>query len=216
MKSLATEAESLGARVRRELVTDPGLLLRGGVVVYAFRQAYDYSALWQNVVGAERPKGMVGHAAVSGDVVYGAVLVPTDDEENQRLLLAEQLAAAAVAGRMVPDWFARGAGRTVAAKVVPKAPLVQEWKRDCPAAVVAVGSTADFFAGHADPLAAATAAGGFVGALATGAKLKQCLTLLDEGVPFDDAFAKIFRSPPAQAFEAWAVKEARKAPPKAR
>jgi hypothetical protein len=182
------------------------------VVVYAFRQAYDYSALWQNIVGAERPKGLAGHAAVSGDVAYGAVLVPAEDEENRRLLLAEQVAAAALAGRMVPDWFARGAGRAVATKLVPKAPLAAEWKRDVPAAVGRLGSAADFFAGHAEPAAVATAAGGFVTALAGGTKLKQVVELLDEGTPFDAAFAKVFRAAPQAAFETWAAKEARKAP----
>jgi cytochrome c553 len=212
MRELAAEAEPLAERVRRELVAEAGPLLRGGVVVYAFRQAYDYSALWQNIVGAERPKGLAGHAAVSGDVAYGAVLVPAEDEENRRLLLAEQVAAAALAGRMVPDWFARGAGRAVATKLVPKAPLAAEWKRDVPAAVGRLGSAADFFAGHAEPAAVATAAGGFVTALAGGTKLKQVVELLDEGTPFDAAFAKVFRAAPQAAFETWAAKEARNAP----
>jgi hypothetical protein len=212
MAELADEAAALAERIGRELGTADGPLLRGGVVVYAFRQAYDYSALWQNVVGAERPKGIAGHAGVSGDVAYGAVLVPTDDEENRRLLLVEQMAAAALAGRMVPEWFARGAGRAVAVKLVPKAPLVQEWKRETPAAVARLGSAADFLAGHAEPVAAATAAGGFMGGLATGARLKQCVDLLDEGVGFDAAFTKVFRAAPQPAFEAWAVKEARRAP----
>lgn len=212
MAELADEAAALAERIGRELGTDAGTLLRGGIVVYAFREAYDYSALWQNVVGAERPKGIAGHAGVSGDVTYGAVLVPPDDEENRRLLLAEQMAAAAFAGRMVPEWFARGAGRAVAVKVVPKAPLVQEWKRETPAAVARLGSAADFLAGHAESAAAATAAGGFVGGLATGARLKQCVDLLDEGAGFDAAFAKVFRAAPQPAFEAWAVKEARRAP----
>ena len=130
LREIAAEAEPLAERVRRELAHDAGPLLRGGVVVYVFRQAYDYSALWQNVLGAERPKGMAGHAGVSGDVAYGALLLPSgDDADDRRALLAEQMAAAALAGRTVPDWFARGAGRAVAGKLVPKAAIVQEWKQ---------------------------------------------------------------------------------------
>ena len=211
MRQLAATAEPLAERVRRELGGDAGPLLRGGVVVYVFRQSYDYSALWQNVLNAERPKGMTGHAGVSGDVAYGAVLLPSDDEDAQALLV-EQLAGAALAGRMVPEWFARGAGRTLAAKFVTKAPLVQEWKREVPAAVGRLGSAADFLGGHADPVATATAAGGFVGALATGTRLKQFVSELDGGAAFDAAFAKVFRAAPQQAFEAWAVREVKKAP----
>jgi cytochrome c553 len=213
LREIAAEAEPLAERVRRELARDAGPLLRGGVVVYVFRQSYDYSALWQNVLGAERPKGLPGHAGVSGDVAYGALLLPSgDDADDRRALLAEQMAAAALAGRMAPDWFARGAGRAVAGKLVPKAALVQEWKREVPAAVVRLGSAADFFAGHADPVATATAAGGFVTTIATGARLEQLAAALDAGAPFDAAFAKVFRAAPQPAFEAWAVREAKKAP----
>ena len=212
VRELADEAGRLAERVRSELVADDAPLLRGGVVVYAFRQAYDYSALWQTIEGAERPKGLAGHAGVAGDVAYGAVLLPAADEEDRRLLLAEQMAAAAIAGRMAPDWFARGAGRAVAMKLVPKAPLAAEWKRDVPAAVGRLGSAADFLAGHAEPATVATAAGGFVTAVAGGAKLRQLVALLDAGAAFETAFGKVVRLTPQAAFEAWAVKEARKAP----
>ena len=211
MRQLAAEAEPLAERVRRELGGDTGPLLRGGVVVYVFRQSYDYSALWQNVLNAERPKGLNGHAGVSGDVAYGALLLPSDDGDAQALLV-EQLGGAALAGRMAPEWFARGAGRALAARLVPKAPLVQEWKREVPAAVGRLGSAADFLGGHADPVATATAAGGFVGALATGSRLKQFVAELDGGAAFDAAFTKVFRVAPQPAFEAWAVREAKKAP----
>ena len=213
MRAFAAEIEPLAERVRREFVGDAGPLLRGGVVVYVFRQSYDYSALWQNVLNAERPKGITGHVGVSGDVAYGAVLLPSgDDDDSPRALLVEQLAGAALAGRMVPEWFARGAGRAVAAKIVPKAALVQEWKRDVPAAVGRLGSAADFLGGHADPVATATAAGGFVATIATGARLKQFVAELDGGAAFDAAFAKVFRAAPQPAFEAWAVREVKKAP----
>jgi hypothetical protein len=214
MEELAAKAEPIEARVRDELVAGSAPLLRGGVVVYVFRQSYDYSALWQNVVGRERPKGIVGNAGVAGEVAYGAMLVPGSDdaEENTRLLLAEQIAAAAFAGRSMPDWFVRGAGRTVAVKLAPKASLAADWKRDAPAAVMRLGSSKDFFAGHSEPAAAAVASGGFVASIATGARLKQVVKAIDEGATFDDAFAKVFRGPPQQAFEAWAAKEVRRAP----
>ena len=51
-----------------------------------------------------------------------------------------------------------------------------------------------------------------MGALATGARLKQFVAELDGGAAFEAAFAKVFRAAPQPAFEAWAVREVKKAP----
>jgi mono/diheme cytochrome c family protein len=210
LDGLATEAADVAGRVARELGADGGGLLKGGVAIYAFRNAFDYSSLWQVVMNGERPRGLSGHAGTSGDVVYGALIVPAADEtgDDTRLLLAEQIAAAALAGRGLPAWFCAGAGRAVATKLAPKAVLAQEWKREAGAAVGRLGSAQDFFAGHADPAATSLAAGGFVSSLAAAGKLAQLVALVDGGASFDEAFAKVFRGPPQQAFTAWAARSA--------
>jgi cytochrome c553 len=216
MDELAEVAAAVRARVSKELSDGDRPFVKGGVVVFAFRQSYDYSALWQNVVGVERPKGVQGNAGTSGDVVYGAMLVPANDDsgDDTRLLLAEQIAAAAFAGRGdIPDWFARGAGRAVAIKIAPKAPLALEWRREAGPALQQIGSADEFLSGHADPAAAALVSGGFVSSIAsTSSKLEQMLTLVDEGAPFADAFMKVFRATPQQALGAWAAKEAKAGP----
>ena len=210
MASLADTAADVAGRVRSELAAADEPLLKGGVVVYAVKQAIDYSALWQNVVGAERPKGVAGHAGVSGEVVYGAFLAPSADAaDDLRVLVAEVVAGAAFAGRNVPPWFSRGAGRALAARVAPKADAVQRWRREAVAALPRLGSVADFLDGHAEPGAATAAAGGFVTAIATGGKLHQVIGLLDGGATFDEAFSKVFKAAPAQAFEKWAARVAR-------
>ena len=124
-------------------------------------------------------------------------------------LSACALAAAALAGRSAPTWFSQGAGRAIAGRIAPKAGVVQQWKRDAAAAIPRLGSTADFLAGHSDPAAAATAAGGFVVTLATGSRLAQLVDALDGGVGFDEAFNEVFHATPAQAFEKWASRAAR-------
>jgi len=210
MNELAETASRLEARIRAELVSGEAPLLKGGVVLYLFRHGYDYSSFWQTVVRAERPKGIVGHAGLLGDVAYGAVLVPGSavDPATTDALLAEQIAGAALAGRDLPPWFVRGAGRVVASRVVPKAALVQEWRRDAAPAARELGSTADFFAGHGDAALVALAAGGFVAGLATpSARLPQLVTAIDQDVPFDDAVAKIVRGSPKQLYDAWAAKQ---------
>ena len=204
----AAAADDLVGRVEKELVGDDGDLLKGGIVVYTFAKAYDYSAFWQEVVGVERPRGIVGHAGVSGDVAYGALTVAADDADT-RLLLAEQISAAALAGRELPGWFVRGAARAVAVRIVPKAALAQEWKQELPLALDRVGGAKAYFAGQADASTAAVVGGGFVATIATGARLRQVVEIVDGGGSFDDAFAKVFRAQPADAFDAWAAKAAR-------
>lgn len=209
MAELADVAADVAGRVRGELVED-GPVVKGGIVLYVVRQVFDYSTLWQTIVGGERPKGITANAGVSGEVVYGALLVPSTDEPGDlEATLAEATASAAFAARTVPGWFSRGAGRAVAARIAPTSAVVLQWKRDAGAAVPRLGSAADFLAGHAEPAAAALAAGGFVGSVATTGRLSQMLALLDAGATFDDAFAKAFKATPAQAFTKWASKSLR-------
>jgi hypothetical protein len=208
MQELADEVDELAGRVRAELGTGQGPLVKGGVILYVFRNSYDYSELWQVVLGTERPKGVTAHAGVAGDVAYGALVLPsaTEAAEDTRLLLAEQLTAAALAGRGLPAWFCQGVGRAMASRIVPKAMLVQAWKRDTGAAVKALGSATDYFSGRADPAAAALAGGGFLGGLLGSGKLALFVAAVDGGAPFDAAFQKVFRATPEQALMAWAAK----------
>jgi mono/diheme cytochrome c family protein len=210
LRELGEAADELVPAIRRELVGANGSLLKGGVVLYAFRNSYDYSSLWQIVLNGERPKGISGNAGTAGDVIYGAILVPSgnDSGDTTKVLLAEQLASATLVGRGLPAWFSQGAGRAVAMKLVPKAPPVQEWKQGTGEAIKQLGSAQEFLAGHAEPSATAVAAGGFVSSLASAGKLALVVGLVDGGAPFDEAFAKVFRNTPEQAFTAWAARNA--------
>lgn len=210
MEELAADAEALAPLVGRELGVDAATLAKGGVVLYVFRKAYDYSELWQVVLDSQRPQGIDGHAGLVGDVAYGAFVVPAGDAagDDTRLLLAEQIAGAALAARGLPGWFCSGAGRAVAARVAAKAPLAKEWKQATGAAVKSLGSAADLFTGRADPAAVALVAGGLMTSLASGNKLGQFVAAFDDGMPFEDAFVRAFRSPPHQAFTTWAARNA--------
>jgi len=209
LTALADLAQDVTADIRGDLGLD-GPLLKGGVVVYAVSQAIDYSAIWQNVSQAERPRGLAGHAGVAGEVVYAALLVPSNQQaDDLRAGVADVIAAAAFAGRSTPVWFSMGAGRVIAGRMAPKADIVRQWRRDAAGSVARLGSTADFLAGHADPAATALAAGGVLGVMATGGKLGRMAAVLDGGGSFDDAFVASFRSTPAQAFEKWATRVGR-------
>ena len=209
LAEVADVAEAVAGDIRSQFGV-AGPLLKGGVVIYALEQAVDYSAVWQVLSNAERPKGLAGHAGVSGDVVYGALLVPANqDPDDLRAGVADVIAAAAFAGRSTPGWFSQGAGRVAAGRVAPKADLVQQWRKDAATVVPRLGSAADFLAGHTDPASTALAAGGMLGPLTSGGRLGQLAAALDGGATFDEAFAQIFRTTPTQVFEKWAARATR-------
>lgn len=234
LDELAALAEAVDRRLRAQIGGGDGPLIKGGIVVYGFAKGYDLSGFWQTVLADERPKGLTATAGVSGDVVYAAVVPPsgarpagtkvsgskvsgdrgTGDRDavaaDTRLLLTEQMVAAALLGRGVPAWFARGAGRAVAMKAEPKADLVKAWRRELPAALQRTGTPADFFDGHGDPVAAAVVGGGFVEAIMpTASRLESLVRQLDAETPFDQAFVTLFRSTPQAAFESWAARASR-------
>ena len=214
LAELADAAAASSSQVRPELVEGDQPLLKGGVVIFVFLKGYDYSGFWQNVLFKERPKGMAGNAGVVGDVAYAALLLPSADNENAnaeddfKLQLVEQITAAALQGRGAPQWFATGAGRTVAMKTVARAPLVKVWRSDVPESLQRIGSAAEFLKGHGESAALATVSGGFVSSIAaSGNRLRLLTKQLDAGVAFEKAFTDVFRATPQALFEAWAAKQ---------
>ena len=210
LESLADRADEVARRLRDDLAGGE-VILKGGVVVYVFAKSYDFSSFWQTVFSDERPKGVTSAAGVTGDVAYVAIVSGGDDAESADVTatLTEQLAAAALLGRGAPAWFARGVGRALATKAAPKAAVVQSWRRQVPDAVSRMGSVADVMAGHVDREVAAGASGGFVATLIGNARLPAIVKQLDEGVAFDGAFQRVFRTPPQAAFEAWCTQQSR-------
>jgi len=215
LDEMAGSIDKAAQGARALLIDGDGPLLKGGVACLLFAKPYDFSNFHEATTREERPKGMTGDAAISGDVVYGAAIVPsaTADgaEDDLTALVAEQVVAAAFLGRGAPAWFARGAGRTVAGKLVAKAAVVKTWRQESAEAVARLGSPEDFFGGHAGAVSQAAVGGGFVSALAPApTKLEALVARLDAGVAFDAAFAEVFKSPPQPLFATWAAKEARK------
>jgi len=211
----AGTVEKAATAAREQLIEGDGPLLKGGVACLLFAKAYDYSNFREAILGEERPKGLSGNAGVSGDVAYGAVIVPSsasaDVDDELAALAAEQIAAAAFVVRGAPAWFAQGAGRAVAMKVAPKAAVVKGWKAEVSAAVARLGAPEDFFGGNAGPVDVAAIGGGFVAELSPSpTKLRSIVQRLDGGAAFDAAFAEVFKGAPQPLFLAWCGKQSRK------
>jgi mono/diheme cytochrome c family protein len=216
LDTAAGAVEKAASAARRHLIAGDGPLLKGGVACLLFAKPYDYSNFREVILGEGRPRGLAGNAGVSGDVAYGAMIVPSttgaDDHGALTALAAEQIAAAAFVARGAPVWFAQGAGRAVAMKVVPKAAMVQEWKAEAADALARLGSPEDFFGGNAGPVVVAAVGGGFVSDLAPSpAKLRSILERLDDGAAFDAAFAEVFMGSPQPLFVAWSGRQSRQA-----
>ena len=207
---VAEAAAAAAADVREAFgLADDVAPAKGGLVIYAFAHGYDLSNFWQNVVGKERPRGLEGFAAKSGDVLYAAVVLDAgDDPADRRARLTEQVAAASLLARASPQWFASGAGRSLAGRVVASAPLVTAWasqQRNLAEQMTAVGSKERFFADEPSPAKAAVAAA-FVARLDPGGRsLPRFIARLDESGDFTAAFSEVYRAPPQQSFLAWAA-----------
>lgn len=208
MAAAATAGEKAAGAVRRLLVTGDAPLVKGGLAVYVLAKPIDYTEFWEVLLRDERPKELMANAGMIGDVAYGALVLPPADVES---LAAEQIAAAALLARGAPAWFASGAGRMVAMKVSPKAPIVNAWRRAPFEQLQRLESADDYFDGRAGPVAIAGIGGGFIPSIAKSeTRLRAVVAAIDAGAPFDKAFADVFRESPKSLFDAWAKKEARK------
>ena len=219
MKAAAAATAAAIAEVRRLLVADDRPLVKGGAAVFVFARQVDYSTFWQEILADERPRGLTANAGITGDVAYGAFVLPSSEPGGKEdgfvadleALSAEQVTAAALLTRAAPAWFAAGAGRMVAAKVAPKSPLVKAWRREPAEQLRKLGSPEEFFGGQAGPVATAAIAGGFVPAVARSeSKLRDLIGMLDAGASFEQAFGATFKSEPQPLFAAWAAKELKK------
>lgn len=216
MEALADASAAALADVAGVLGRDRPVV-KGGVVLLAFAKPYDYSAFWENVLGAERPKGVTRHAGVTGDVVFGALVAPEVDSPalltDARAALAEEIAAAAFVSRGAPDWFGRAAGRAVAVKSVPKSALAKSARGEATERLQQLRRPASVVDGTASPVDSSAVGGAFLSAVsAGGSRLGAILDKLDEGTPFDAAFASVYQGAPQPLFEAWLAKERKRSP----
>ena len=178
-------------------------LVKGGIAVFAFARGYDFSNFWQNVMGRERPRDLLGHADVSCDVVYAAVAIDPD-ADNGRLMFAAELTAATLRARGAPGWFAEAAGRRVARSLVPEASMLAIWDD---AEVVAKSSPPpnpeSFFAAPLSAEQVTIASAALAAVDREGDRLPGLISRLEKGDDFDTAFRQTYRGLPEQMLMAW-------------
>ena len=138
--------------------------------------------------------------------MYAAVAVD-GDADNERLMLAAEITAAALRARGAPGWFSEAAGRVLARQIAPEAQVLSIWDD---AEVVARNSLPPspdrLFAVGLSAEQVATATAMLASVDREGRRLPGLVKRLDDGDDFDAAFRETYRMLPAQMLLNWTTR----------
>lgn len=184
--------------------TEP--LFKGRLTVFAFNRRFDYSEYGQMVEKREIPAHWRGHWFYNVIDAYACVYPPQFDEASLPGIMGEQIAGAyleSLGG--VPEWFALGVARNVAANIDPKDPRVVAWTEAVPEAASKMTKSDDFLTGKLTPQDAAALQFSFVGKLMENSRaFTALLSSLRKGEDFDRALKTAYRGDAKQMADAWA------------
>jgi mono/diheme cytochrome c family protein len=172
-------------------------LQKGGVVIFALKQRYDYSEFGTMVESRPIPAEWSSHwraAALDG---YIAMVFDKAESKINESSLVQQLVSLWI-GSMegVPRWFADGAGRYAIAQVVgPNDARVQSWTKRLPESIVQLKTVKALLDGSVNDEDAATIGFGVIKFMHE-AKMKTqydaLVRSLASGKPFDQATTTTF------------------------
>jgi mono/diheme cytochrome c family protein len=182
-------------------------LVKGRLTVFAFDQRYDYGEVGTMLEHREIPSAWRGHWRYTGADAYACVLLSSDGQASAGLL-AQQIAGAYIASLgKIPHWFAEGTGRAVAAKFDPKDPRVKFWDDQIARILHATDKPDGFLSGRLPPEDGDILSYSYVKFLMTsGSRFTPLIAALQQGTPFEAAFAKSFGGTPSQIAATWAGK----------
>jgi len=196
-------ADKAATRVRSILKVPSGQpLVSGKMTLFFFGKRYDYAEFGSMVERREIPEMWSGHWWYDVTDAYAAAQVPSGDEYDMEVVLAQQIASAHVASLgkgSVPNWFAEGVGRVVASRVGNKDARVAKWNDDAMAAMASMTKPDDFINNRLSPEPNALVSYKFVDALMSrGNSFDKMLVEMRKGAKFDTAFRNAFGSTPTQ------------------
>ncbi|HVX10477.1 MAG TPA: c-type cytochrome domain-containing protein [Pirellulales bacterium] len=211
MMELVEQARGIRGKVAKAFnlpVDEP--FFKGRLTLFAFKRHFDYTEFGTMVERRELPTEWHGHWRYNVVDCYGCALVP-DDNKGVDLILAEIFAGSYIENQAkMPRWFAEGAARAIAARVVQRDSLAKQWDEDVKQAL-ANGRGPDDFLKAGDVLSADSGAlsyGFMKGLVGRMPKFVAMLNDLHQGTPFDAAFKKNFGGDPAALAAGWAQREA--------
>ena len=207
LTAVAEEAQAMATSLRGKIGFPEGQpLAKGSCVLCVCQKSADYSSFWQTILSMERPRELACHSGLTGDVLYGAFLVPKEGLDASKAdvsgMLAEQLATAAWLSRGAPEWFSVGAGRVAAATLAPKSPRILAWNAS--KNVTSLPSAAAFLGPDIDPEERARVAHEFISVVAGRGGLSGMARAIGGSTGFEAAFTKTFGSSPEAVYTRWA------------
>jgi hypothetical protein len=127
-------------------------------------------------------------------------------------LVAQQMAGAYVASLgKIPRWFAEGSARAVAARFEPKDPRVKLWDDQLPRILGTTDKPQAFFDDTLPPEDNDILSYSFVKFLMSSApRYASLIAALQQGVAFDQAFAKAYTGAPTDLVDNWLARASKR------
>jgi hypothetical protein len=207
LKQVGDAAESLLPKVA-ELLDAPAdkPLFQGRVTMFLCEQRRAYARFGKLVEKRDLPAQWPGHWRREGEDAYAVSVAASGGQPALEVLLGQQLAGLYVAGLgRVPQWFAEGSARIVAARLNPQDERVTAWDQGLPDVIIeSLGQPGDLVADRLTGEAGGIAGYGFAKFLAADAKrYRALLAALRAGKSFDAAFTAAYRGSPERLVQTW-------------
>lgn len=206
-EALSRFGDSISTKIKAELfLDDDKALVKGLVSIFVFDRRYDYSEFGKMIETRELPKSWRSHWGYDTVTAYTAVLMPEGAKlEELKPELTQRLASVAAAslGTDVPEWFADGLGYVIAEKIADDKSMVVEWRNQSAEAVSEMTNATDFMRGRLANDKSGLVAYAFVKALKDADKkeFKKFLMAIQDGTPFNEAFATSWSVPPIELIQ---------------
>ncbi len=182
-------------------------LIRGRMTLFVFQRRFQLSEFSRMVLRSQLPAGTRAFWRWTVVDAYGCLLPPDHQRSDAPLrgLVTEVVAGllAESVGEGVPGWFAQGFALTAVERLVKKDPRVAAWKELLPEAVAACSSPKDLIQGNMAMEHAQVLHKGLVAALLGHRGFSSLVRRLQQGEPFEQAFAAAFRAGPEQVAAVW-------------
>ncbi|PQO39115.1 hypothetical protein C5Y96_04435 [Blastopirellula marina] len=210
LQELVGEADKAADKVRT-ILKIPGTtpLVKGKMTLYFFQKRYDYAEFGNMIERRDLPPDWKGHYRYNVTDAYGSIQVPSDNEYDLSVLMAQLIASSHVASLgngTVPDWFAEGVGRVVASRMSKNDPRVVAWDNQIDSALGSMAKPDDFVMNRLSPDQASVASYAFMKAImGRGNSFDAMMNSLRKGTSFDEAFQSAFNMSPSKLAEAWAA-----------
>ncbi len=215
LSQVAHTAEQQVESLQRLLkLPDNQALIKGRLMLFVFDKRYDYGEVGTMLEHRELPSQWRGHWSYNPLDAYGCLLLSETGNASAGLV-AQQLAGAYVASLGdVPRWFAEGSARAIAARVDGRDPRVRQWDERAEELLNSTAKPEGFLTAALPAEDSDVLSYSFVSKflMAPATRYVALIHALQDGMDFDDAFAKFYHGTPAEVVPNWVARAAKRRP----